>query len=218
LPFGIAWFRMPTTGFAKSLHCSGKEMSSSRKCVLLFLVGLVAGPVFVFLHELRHYATASALGGKPTMHYRMTICATPSRMGPSGKLLVVVAGPLGDGIFAGAGLLWLYVLRRHRREAAPTRAEWFATILAMSAARWLRGWSGPPAHPQPGDEVFLSQALGMPGWLLPYLLALVCVIPLVAVVRLHPPGARLIPFLLLVLGGLTGRQLWMRVVGPFLLP
>jgi hypothetical protein len=193
-------------------------MSSARNYLLLFLLGLVAAQVFVVLHELRHYATASAFGGSPTLHYRMTTCATPSRMGPSGKLLVVIAGPLGDGIISGAGLLWLYLLRKHRREAAPTLAEWLATVLAMSAARWLRGLGGSPSHPQPGDEVFISQAMGMPGWFLPYLLAPVCVVPLVAVIRLHPPGARLVPFVVLVLGGLTGRQLWMRVVGPFLLP
>ena len=193
-------------------------MTSCRRYLLLFLLGLLAGPTFIILHELRHYAVASALGGTPTLHSRLTTCATPSRMGPHGKLLVILAGPAGDALMGGVGLLWLYLLRRHRREAAPTLVEWLATTLALSAARWLRGFGGLPSHPQPGDEVLLSQAMGMPNWFLPYLLAPLCVIPLIAVIRLHPPGARLAPFAALILGGLVGRQLWILAAGPCLLP
>jgi hypothetical protein len=46
----------------------------------------------------------------------------------------------------------------------------------------------------PDDEAYLSRAMGLPGWLLPYFLGVVAVIAVVATIRLHPPGDRLLPF------------------------
>jgi hypothetical protein len=103
-------------------------------------------------------------------------------------------------------------------EAAATPGDWLATSLALNAGRWLRGFIGPPAHPQPGDEAFLSQAMGLPQWFLPYSLGLFALIALIAIIRLHPRGNRLVPFSSMLLGGVIGCFVWTRVVGPLLLP
>jgi hypothetical protein len=192
-------------------------MNSTAKCLILFLAGFVMCLTNIVLHELRHYAAAPWLGCTPTMHCRITTWDI-TKMSKPQAVLAVGAGPVGDFLLAGVGVLWLYQLRRHRREAAPTVADWFATILTLQAFRWLRGFFGSPSDPQPGDEAFISRALGMPGWLLPYLLALLCLLPLYAMVRLHPPGVRLLPFACLLAGVFISGQLWMTLLGALLLP
>src|SRR6267378_824040 len=88
------------------------------------------------------------------------------------NVLVTCAGPLVGAVLVVAGFVLLRTARKHRIEGAPTLADWLATSLALNAGRWLRGFTGPPSHPQPADEAFVSQALGLPKWFLPYSLGL----------------------------------------------
>jgi len=99
-----------------------------------------------------------------------------------------------------------------------TPGDWVATSFVLNVGRWLRSFAGPPSRSMPEDEAFISRAMGLPAWLLPYFLGAVAIIAVVATIRLHPPGDRLIPFLALGIGGVAGAFLWMKVVGPFLLP
>jgi hypothetical protein len=73
-------------------------------------------------------------------------------------------------------------------------------------------------HPLPDDEAWISRAIGLPGWLLPYSLGAIAIAVLIATVRLHPPKSRFMPFLGLGVGGVLGSLLWMELVGPALLP
>jgi hypothetical protein len=190
-------------------------MSTSRKCLVPFLCAFVACPAFIFLHELGHYLAGACLGFGGKLHYASV---SGIMLTWQADALLVSAGPLVQAALAVAGFLWLRRLRGHCREAAPTLGDWLATSLALNAGRWLRAFTGPPSHPQPRDETLVSQAIGLPAWFLPYLLGLLAVIALIATMRLHPPGGRSLPFLSLGLGGAIGIHLWMRLVGPFLLP
>ena len=143
---------------------------------------------------------------------------TGTRLSWQTEAVVVSAGPLLQVGLAVAGFVWLRKLRRDHREAAPTLGDWLATTLALNAARWLRGLTGSPSDPQPPDEALLSRYIGLPAWFLPYLLVLVAVIVIIAILRLHPPGGRLLPFLSWGLGGVISYLLWMKLAGPFLLP
>ena len=172
----------------------------------------------IVFHELRHYAAASCLGYKATLHYALTTWPRFEQMPRPQAAFAVGVAPLGDAVLAAAGLVWLYRLRGNRREAVPSLVDWLATILAAQAWRWLRGFFGSPSNPQPGDEAFISRALDMPAWLLPYLLALLCLIPLRAMIRLHPPGARLLPFTCLLVGACAGGVVRLNLLGPHLLP
>ncbi len=174
-------------------------------------------PAFVFLHESGHYLAGRALGFDVRMHFaRTTFNASHGQM--KYDVLVAAAGPVATAVLGVAGYLWLRSLRRHRLAEAPTLVDWLVTCLAMNLSRWLRALANPPSHPQPDDEAGVSRALGLPQWLLPYVLGVLSVIALVAIIRLHPPGSRLVPFCCLMLGGCLGVFLWFRLVGPFLLP
>ena len=194
-------------------------MNPLRKCIAPFLCAFVACPVFILLHELGHYAAGASLGVSVKLHYaEVSGIIAKKKLTWQSSVLLTAAGPFVNAALAAVGFLWLHRLRRQRREAEPTLRDWLATTLVLNAGRWLRGFTGPPSHAQPKDESLVSQAIGLPAWFLPYLLALLAVIAVIATLRLHPPGGRFLPFLSMGLGGVTGVFLWMNVVGPYLLP
>lgn len=169
-----------------------QRMAQSTKYLLLFFAAMVACPVFVLFHEASHYAVSTAFGRGPRLHYR-SLTETKNGGRWKARILVSAAGPACDAIIGGTGVLTLYLLRRRRGTHSATWMDWCATIIALPALRWLRGFGGTPANPQPHDEAVVSHLLGLPQWLLPYALTVLCIVPLVMMVRLHPPRERLWP-------------------------
>ncbi len=197
----------------------GTATSTWRKWPVPFLCALVASPLFVLLHELAHYAAGACLGFSVNLHYSQVNGTMPEKaLGGRGEALQAIAGPLLQAALTVAGFLWL-ASRRHRRDAPLTSGDWLATILvALNAGHWLRGFLGSPDQPQLVDEARVSEIAGLPRCFLPYLLGSLAVVAILAAMRLHPPGARLAPFLCVGLGGGIGFFLWMKVLGPSLLP
>jgi len=205
---------MLPNNWRRSLTSLGKEMRFVPKRLVPFWCAFVICPACILFHELGHCLAGACLGFSVQLHYAKTTLTIPNEKDtPPVAIFHAGAGPLVTAILAVVGLLWLHGLRRHRREARPTPTDWLATSLVLNAGRWVVSVIR-PRH----DEVLVSQTLGMPGWLLPCLLGVLAFIPLVAAIRLHPPGARLLPFSSLLLGGGTGVLLWMRLLGPLLLP
>jgi hypothetical protein len=195
-------------------------MNAPGKSLLVpLLCGLVLSPALLLAHEVAHYVAGVWVGCTDLkLHFA---CVTGNLSGDHlGRrdALMAGAGPLVQATLAVGGFLWLRRARQHHPDGAATLPDWVATMLALNAARGIRGFTGPPNHPEPKDEALVSQALGLPAWFLPYLLAAVSAIALLAIVRLHPPGHRLLPLGSMVLGVLVSGVLWMRLAGPFLLP
>jgi hypothetical protein len=189
-------------------------MSPASKFFVPFLCAFVACPVFIVLHELGHCVAGFWLGARVELHYANTILTIPQgKDTPQTAIFHAGAGPMFSAGLVGVGFLWLYRLRRHRREENPTPSDWLATSLVLNAGRWVVSFIR-PRH----DEVLVSQSLGLPGWLLPCSLGLLAFIPLVATLRLHPPGTRLLPFTFLCSGGLLGTLVWTKLLGPLVLP
>ena len=189
-------------------------MSTMRKLLVPFLCAFVACPVFIVLHELGHCVAGIWLGARVQLHYANTMLTIPhDKDTPQTAIFHAAAGPLVSAGLVGTGFFWLYTVRRARRGTNPTWSDWLATTLVLNAVRWIFSFIR-PRH----DEVVVSQGLGMPGWLLPCSLGLLAFIALVATVRLHPPGARLLPFTCLSAGGLLGTLVWTRLLGPIVLP
>ena len=195
-------------------------LQSVKKHLVPFLCGLLLGPTLILLHECGHCAAGAFLGWRVKLHYAESDFNAPKgRLTQQKDLLVTSAGPLLGAVMALAGFFWLRRLREHRLAAAVGPADWLATtLLVFNTGRWFRCVTGPPSNPMPNDEAWISRGVGLPAWLLPYLLGLIALIVLIATIRLHPRGSRCLPFLSLGLGGVTGTLLWMKIVGPLLLP
>jgi len=195
-------------------------MTSSRKWLALFVSALVASPIFVFLHELGHYAAGAFLGFSVKLHYGQVTGTMPKEaIVWRGDAVQASAGPLVQAVLALTGFVWLRRLRQHRREATATTRDWLATItIVLNAGPWFRGIAEPLGSSQLVDEALVSEASGPPAWLLPCLLGFLAVIAIFATIQLHPPGNRLLPFVCVGLGGAIGFFAWIRIVGPFLLP
>jgi hypothetical protein len=194
-------------------------MNTLLRLLVPFLCAFVASPAFIVLHEWGHFMAGRTLGWNPKLHYAETRFDVPKeKFTQRGMVISTSAGPLLQAVLGTAGFLCLRRSRLHRLEATATPGDWVATTLALNFGRWLRSFAATPSHPMPDDEAYISRAMDLPAWLLPYFLGVVAVVAIVATIRLHPPGARLMPFLSLGAGGGLGALLWMKVAGPFLLP
>ncbi len=198
----------------------GKVMSTWSKWLVPFLFAFVGAPMFVFLHELGHYVAGAYLGFSAELHYAQVTGTMPKdALAWRADALQASAGPLVQTVSAVAGFVWLRRLRLHCREAPPSLSDWLATILiVLNAGPWLRGLAESPKHPQLLDEALVSEAIGLPAQFLPYLLATVAVVAVLATMRLHPPEGRLVAVFSIGLGAVSGFLLWMKLLGPFLLP
>ena len=196
---------------ARAVRC---RISPRRQNVIPLLVGLLATPFFVVVHEGTHWVAARSCGTPAELHYRETTVHYDHLPPPPSDLWVVAAGPFVQALLAGGGLFWLYRLRQARRLNAATCADWLATWIALNGGRWL----GVPPITGLHDEVLLMKAWGVPVRLGLVLLALTAITLLVATIRIHPPGGRLVPFTYAGLGGVAGVLLWMHWLGPLLLP
>ena len=182
-------------------------------------MGLILFPSFILIHECGHFLAGLCFGLETKLHYAITnFKGTQAQLTPKVNLMITLAGPLTDAVLMALGFGWLWILRRHRESSLATFFDWIATALALHSGRWLRGFTGLPSNPQPNDEAFISKALGLPSWLLPYLLAILAAIVSVAIVRQHAVGQRLVPFSAMMLGGCIGCALWMWLIGPIILP
>lgn len=187
-----------------------------KKLLVPLVFGLFLAPVVIVLHETGHYIAASALGLSPRFGYA-AVEFTPLRS-ESLHAILAASGPLVEFVLTLVGLFWLWRLRSERRHFVPTARDWLATACALAAGRWLRCFTGTPANPLPADEAFLSQAVGLPSWALPYALAPLAAGVIIYVIRLHPEGMRLLPFSVMFAAGGSGLLLWFTTVGPLLFP
>lgn len=195
-------------------------MNRARTFLLPLLCGLLAAPTFIVLHECGHFLAGKSLGWSATLHYAESQFAGPQdALTQRREMWMSCAGPLMNTLLAASGFLWLRRSRIHQLQGMPTSADWLATTtVVMNAGRWLQCLAYSPAHPLPDDEAWISRAVGLPGWLLPYSLGAIFIVVLIATIRLHPPGNRLAPFLYLAAGAVLGSLLWLKALGPMLLP
>lgn len=179
---------------------------------------MIFAPTVILLHECGHYIAAAAFGLRAYFHSSETAIRMPPHTPPHVLRLIAGAGPAVETALTIGGFYWLWRLRRNRRESSVTLTDWFATFLILCGARWLRCLAGTPAHPLPSDEAFLSGSLGFPPWLLSYLFAPVGLAIIIAAIRLHPRGNRLVPFVSAFLGMAVGGFVWLKIIGPHILP
>ncbi|TAK94199.1 MAG: hypothetical protein EPO07_17070, partial [Verrucomicrobia bacterium] len=179
-------------------------MNAKTKLIIPFVCGFILFPGFIVVHECGHWLAGLSFGLKTKPHYAGTSYhGTPQQITQNVHWLLAAAGPLVGLALMIVGVFWLWLSRRHNLTSV-TAMEWLATSLAFNAGRWLRGFTGLPSNPQPHDEAFVSKALGLPPWLLPYCLALAALGTIIFIIRQHPARERLFPFSAMMLGGIIG--------------
>lgn len=191
----------------------------TRQNLIPLLIGFFVAPFFIVLHEGGHFFVAKILHIPAELHYSATTVHYSRLPPPPKDRWVTAGGPLVQVLAGGAGLLWLYRRRQDRRSEPANPADWLATWTALNGGRWVAGFV--PAVLAPtrlGDEVLLIEAIGLPRWLGLILIGLFGCALLVATIRLHPRGARLVPFTYAFVGGFAALNLWLHWLGPRILP
>ncbi len=182
-----------------------------------FFLAFLICPTFILLHECGHYAAARWLGFAAQIHFS-EVSENPHQPSKTGELFITIAGPLVQLILAMAGFFWLRRLKKQRLGVELTFQDWLAVILTMNALRWLRGLGIPLGFSHLADEMIFSQGVGLPRWLLPAFLGIISLPMLIAIIRFLPRGNWLFSILSLLSGGILGAFVWMKFIGPELLP
>ncbi|MBL9204312.1 MAG: hypothetical protein JNN01_04460 [Opitutaceae bacterium] len=185
-----------------------------------FVCGLLGAPLLVAVHELGHYAVGKWHGFTVRYSYAaVRYDGPPGSISDRAETLITLGGPMVEVVVAMTGWVLVRRLRRDRGHEPASVVDWLASsACVLAAGRWLRCVTGTPQLPQPADEAMLSGAMGLPVWVLPYGLAPLSLLVIVAVIRQHPTGQRLVPFLILCSSAVGGLALWFGVVGPTLFP
>jgi hypothetical protein len=170
------------------------------KCIYPCFLAMLLTPILIFLHECGHYLAASAFGARPEIHFAHVRIpgGHKTRMA---DFCSNAAGPLVDASFAIGGFLWLRHRLRSLPQTSPGLPNWIATIFVLRATGPIIGFvvalTGGPGIP---DEAEMSLLLGLPGWLLPAVVALLALALILAAVRLLPRSYRLLPVASIYLG------------------
>jgi len=145
------------------------------------------------------------------------------------RLWITMGGPIQTML---TGMLGLFILqkRRKKRRSRPFKfIDWLAVFLALF---WLRevfnlgatlvyGYlkNKPDYFVGNGDEIKISDALGLPSYMIPVICGAIGLIICAIVVFKYVPKKDRPTFILSgAVGGGLGFYLWMDLVGPMLLP
>jgi hypothetical protein len=180
----------------------------------LFAMGSVFAPLAILAHEAGHYAVLVALYDHPHIHYGYT--GHERSLSEIELQLATAAGPVVTATMSLTGLFWL-ARRRPRLKQHADLLDWAATFLALCVMRWLRGTAHLVGKVRVDEEI-LSNGLGLPSPALPYVLLPLAVFIVAWTMYLHPAGQRLFPFVAAIGGILFGVFVWLKLLGPKVLP
>lgn len=178
------------------------------------------------LHESAHYLTAKSLGYAAQLHYGLTTYeGVPENSTHS--FYITLAGPLQTMLIGTIGILFLLVYRKNfQNKTALSVNQWaivFTTLFwlrqVMNFAVWMGGyWLNGNFSDSP-DEIRLAQQLELPVWSITCLTAITGLIILAWVFFKFIPDKQKMTFILSgFTGGLVGYVLWLKILGPLLMP
>ena len=180
--------------------------------VVCFLFAL---PMMIFIHEVGHYVAARSQGFEARLSFaQVNFFVTPEQHAGIEGLIVTLAGPGINYLLAAIAVFGLYLMSKRSRQA---RWDWWViAMLSVVISGGCRGFKAIDHHGS--DEEFISKAMGMPGSALPWLMMIPTAFLLYYLVRFHIRQRSMRLLLLGWLAGMAGVVLWMKVVGPVVLP
>lgn len=193
------------------------------KLSLAFIVCVAIGTLS---HELGHLFIAKLLGFKVDLHYAH-INWSGREASKIENFWIQLGGPL-QTMFTGIIGLFVLIKRRLKNEVNEFNVmDWFWLFLGLF---WLRQLSnlissvslailGDEENYFGGDEAIISNLLGFPEGIVPIVTGLIgLLISLYLVFRLLPMKYRFTFINSGIIGGSLGLWLWLKGIGPILLP
>jgi hypothetical protein len=204
-----------------------------RKFIILTFIFILFTPIGTISHEYGHIVVAKFLGYKTTLHY-----ASMNWYSEDGKNkdanrerlneFIITCGGVMQTIFTGTiGFIFLVINRRRIYDKGLKIYDWIAVFLCLF---WLRQIFNPVfsitnelMKPDGsffgGDELKISSFLELWGGTVSLILGVIGLF-ITGYISLHiiPPKSRYPVALSGVVGSALGLVLWMKIIGPRLLP
>lgn len=200
------------------------KVNFSLKYFLLFtLAFMLFTAIGTVTHEIGHMVVAEALGYTANIDYYSTVYDHSNKTTAFESFLITLGGPLQTMITGTIGLLIIWF----RRENLDRFIFWLGIFLSLF---WLRPSFNlaysilhklkfPDQGIFRGDEAGLSMLLNLPTGTFGILFGLLgLLVGLYIVFKVVPAHLRLTFILSGLLGGISGFILWMKVIGPIVLP
>ncbi len=195
----------------------------------LFLGFIVATIIGTISHEFGHYLVAKYWGFKSQIHYGYTSWSTGNVFENPYHirhiLSIALGGPVSTMLTSMVGLVFIFISgSKHKDDLSLSFLQWIYIFLALFSLRfcanlfiWLVGITRP--IPSEIDEIRIAMYLGWPHLILMILTACIGVCILAIVFFKFIPRRQRLSFLLAgIVGGPAGFVLWLKWLGPLILP
>lgn len=166
----------------------------------------------ILLHESGHYFAAKLFGwGTHFSYSRVSIVEGTTT--PMSRFLFKAAGPMVDVVLVVVGVIGLSRSRARTPDISPGIEYWIATACVLASLRWLK------APFQLGsDEAEMSVQIGLPYYVIPCVMAIPTVCVIGFLLCKHYQQQTIPPLVVGFLAGSASLLLWLRVIGPQVLP
>jgi len=189
-----------------------------------FIVATIIGTL---THEGGHYLMAKLLGYDAEINYGATFLTNPEMVNSYHSFLITIAGPIETILTGTIGLILLFIGRKTFCQKEHLNIpQWGLIFISLFWLRQLANfliWFGSyilvGEFSDRPDEVKISRYFNLPDWLVLFATALISAATLITVVFVFIPNKIRSTFILSgLIGGTSGYILWLKLLGPILMP
>ncbi len=194
--------------------------------------GLVAGFILATVigtlsHEAGHYFVARSLGYKVAINYASTYWFGGMYPSPSHRFLITLGGPMQTMLTGTIGLFLLFVFRKSfQSKQKLSFGQWSLIFITLF---WLRQTANLAVgigiflfrghFSQRSDEVVLARHWHLPGETISILTGTLGTLVLAIVIFIFIPKPQRLTFMVSgISGGVMGYLLWLKWLGPVIMP
>jgi hypothetical protein len=203
-------------------------MIVDKKLVLYLSLGFILATVAGTLsHEWGHYMVARSLGYKVAINYASTYLTEGPYPTPAHLFRITLGGPVQTMLTGTVGLLLLFLFRKSFQSRQQLSfPQWGLIFITLF---WLRQTANLAVGlgiflfkgrlSESGDEVELARHWHLPGETISIITGLLGAVVLAIVIFTFIPARQRLTFVIAGLaGGVAGYLLWLKWLGPVIMP